>query len=66
MTEEGREFAPNNAANKERWIFVNGMCLDNNLGGTNAIQLAKLFKRQVMCIISISASVNILPDRVLS
>jgi len=49
MTEEGREFKveDNNNCNKERWIFVNGMCLDNNLGGTNAIQLAKLFRRQV-------------------
>jgi len=47
MTEVGREFRHNNEANKDRWIFVNGMCLDNNLGGANATQLSKLFQRQV-------------------
>jgi len=47
ITEVGQEFRPENEAHKERWIFVNGMCLDNNLGGANATQLSKLFHRQV-------------------
>jgi len=47
MTETCPEFRKNNEINHDRWIFVNGMCVDNNLGGANATQLAKLCKRQV-------------------
>lgn len=47
VTEVCPEFADNNKASKERWIFVNGMCVDNNLGNANATQLAKLFHRKV-------------------
>eukprot|EP01111_Echinosteliopsis_oligospora_P001029 TRINITY_DN1132_c0_g1_i1.p1 TRINITY_DN1132_c0_g1~~TRINITY_DN1132_c0_g1_i1.p1 ORF type:complete len:443 (+),score=64.90 TRINITY_DN1132_c0_g1_i1:122-1450(+) len=40
-------FAPNNEKQKERWVFVNGMCVDNNLGAANATQLSKIFQKQV-------------------
>eukprot|EP01112_Ceratiomyxa_fruticulosa_P016171 TRINITY_DN4851_c0_g1_i2.p1 TRINITY_DN4851_c0_g1~~TRINITY_DN4851_c0_g1_i2.p1 ORF type:complete len:574 (-),score=72.34 TRINITY_DN4851_c0_g1_i2:136-1857(-) len=32
---------------KERWIFVNGMCVDRDLLWTNALQLSRIFKRRV-------------------
>lgn len=47
-TEVGSEYAKKCTERaRERWIFVNGMCVDNNLGNGNATQLSKLFNRQV-------------------
>eukprot|EP00026_Physarum_polycephalum_P007930 Phypoly_transcript_08002.p1 GENE.Phypoly_transcript_08002~~Phypoly_transcript_08002.p1 ORF type:complete len:492 (+),score=107.49 Phypoly_transcript_08002:50-1525(+) len=48
VTEIGsRDAVVRTARAKERWVFVNGMCVDNNLGNGNATQLSKLFNRQV-------------------
>jgi len=42
-----KEAADSSAYNNEHWIFVNGMCVDNNLGYANAMQLSKLFNRKI-------------------